>query len=81
MRNSPYYKDFEGEASSWEKKLNKIHALFDIGKMYNANKFNFPLSSLETQKSSTCLSISLISKYKMRAFRSYEGGLKMALHL
>ena len=30
MRFSPYYKEFEEEASNWEERLNKIHALFDI---------------------------------------------------
>ena len=30
MRYSPYYKEFEEEASAWEEKLNKIHVLFDI---------------------------------------------------
>ena len=30
MRLSPYYKEFEEEASTWEERLNKIHALFDI---------------------------------------------------
>jgi dynein heavy chain 1, cytosolic len=29
MRHSPYYKEFEEEASSWEDKLNRIHVLFD----------------------------------------------------
>ena len=30
MRHSPYYKEFEEEASSWEDKLNRIHVLFDV---------------------------------------------------
>ncbi|KAF2143585.1 uncharacterized protein K452DRAFT_224111 [Aplosporella prunicola CBS 121167] len=30
MRHSPYYKEFEEEASSWEEKLNRIHVLFDV---------------------------------------------------
>ena len=30
MRHSPYYKEFEEEASSWEDKLNRIHVLFDL---------------------------------------------------
>ena len=30
MKFSPYYKEFEEEASTWEERLNKIHALFDI---------------------------------------------------
>ncbi|KAI9821833.1 MAG: hypothetical protein M1827_002415 [Pycnora praestabilis] len=30
MKHSPYYKEFEEEASSWENKLNRIHVLFDI---------------------------------------------------
>ncbi|KAJ3019014.1 UNVERIFIED_CONTAM: hypothetical protein HDU68_010891 [Siphonaria sp. JEL0065] len=30
MKNSPYYKAFEEEASSWEDKLNRIHVLFDV---------------------------------------------------
>ncbi|KAL9078918.1 MAG: hypothetical protein Q9157_002174 [Trypethelium eluteriae] len=30
MRHSPYYKQFEEEASSWEDKLNRIHVLFDV---------------------------------------------------
>ena len=30
MRHSPYYKEFEEEAESWEDKLNRIHLLFDI---------------------------------------------------
>lgn len=30
MRHSPYYKEFEEEASSWEEKLNRVHVLFDI---------------------------------------------------
>jgi dynein heavy chain 1 len=30
MRHSPYYKEFEEEASSWEDKLNRVHVLFDI---------------------------------------------------
>ncbi|KAL7268764.1 dynein heavy chain [Rhizina undulata] len=30
MRHSPYYKEFEDEASSWEDKLNRVHVLFDI---------------------------------------------------
>jgi dynein heavy chain 1 len=30
MRHSPYYKEFEEEASSWEDKLNRTHVLFDV---------------------------------------------------
>lgn len=30
MRHSPYYKEFEEEASSWEDKLNRIYVLFDV---------------------------------------------------
>lgn len=30
MRHSPYYKQFEDEASSWEDKLNRVHVLFDV---------------------------------------------------
>ena len=30
MRHSPYYKEFEEEASSWEDRLNRIHLLFDV---------------------------------------------------
>jgi len=30
MRHSPYYKEFEDEASSWEEKLNRTHMLFDV---------------------------------------------------
>ena len=30
MRHSPYYKEFEEEASSWEDKLSRVHILFDI---------------------------------------------------
>ncbi|KAL9108457.1 MAG: hypothetical protein Q9227_006791 [Pyrenula ochraceoflavens] len=30
MRHSPYYKEFEEDASSWEDKLNRIHVLFDV---------------------------------------------------
>lgn len=30
MRHSPYYKEFEEEASGWEDKLNRVHVLFDI---------------------------------------------------
>jgi dynein heavy chain 1 len=30
MRHSPYYKEFEEEASSWEEKLNRVHVLFDV---------------------------------------------------
>ena len=30
MRHSPYYKEFEEDASSWEDKLNRVHVLFDI---------------------------------------------------
>ena len=29
MKHSPYYKQFEEEASSWEDKLNRVHVLFD----------------------------------------------------
>jgi len=30
MRHSPYYKEFEEDASAWEERLNRIHVLFDI---------------------------------------------------
>ena len=30
MRHSPYYKEFEEDASAWEDKLNRVHVLFDI---------------------------------------------------
>lgn len=30
MRHSPYYKEFEEEASGWEDKLNRVHVLFDV---------------------------------------------------
>ncbi|KAI9761019.1 MAG: hypothetical protein M4579_001282 [Chaenotheca gracillima] len=30
MRHSPYYKEFEEDASSWEDKLNRVHVLFDV---------------------------------------------------
>jgi dynein heavy chain 1, cytosolic len=30
MRHSPYYREFEEEATSWEEKLNRIHVLFDV---------------------------------------------------
>ena len=30
MRHSPYYKEFEEDAASWEDKLNRVHVLFDI---------------------------------------------------
>ena len=30
MRHSPYYKEFEEDASSWEEKLNRVHVLFDV---------------------------------------------------
>ena len=30
MRHSPYYKEFEEEASTWEDKLNRVHVLFDV---------------------------------------------------
>ncbi|GAB1316626.1 dynein heavy chain, partial [Madurella fahalii] len=30
MRHSPYYKEFEEEASAWEDKLNRVHVLFDV---------------------------------------------------
>ncbi|KAM7195585.1 Dynein heavy chain, N-terminal region 1 domain containing protein [Rhypophila sp. PSN 637] len=30
MRHSPYYKEFEDEASAWEDKLNRVHVLFDV---------------------------------------------------
>ena len=30
MRHSPYYKEFEEEASSWEARLNRVHVLFDV---------------------------------------------------
>ncbi|KAL9594298.1 MAG: hypothetical protein Q9219_007108 [cf. Caloplaca sp. 3 TL-2023] len=30
MRHSPYYKEFEEDASSWEDKLNRVHVLYDV---------------------------------------------------
>ncbi|KAL9029741.1 MAG: hypothetical protein Q9196_002047 [Gyalolechia fulgens] len=30
MRHSPYYKEFEEDASVWEDKLNRVHVLFDV---------------------------------------------------
>ncbi|KAF2103413.1 dynein heavy chain [Rhizodiscina lignyota] len=30
MRHSPYYKEFEEDASLWEEKLNRVHVLFDV---------------------------------------------------
>ena len=30
MKHSPFYKEFEEEASSWEDKLNRVHILFDV---------------------------------------------------
>uniref|UniRef100_A0A915D7E3 AAA+ ATPase domain-containing protein n=1 Tax=Ditylenchus dipsaci TaxID=166011 RepID=A0A915D7E3_9BILA len=30
MKLSPYYKQFEEDASAWEEKLNKVNALFDV---------------------------------------------------
>ncbi|KAI9809961.1 MAG: hypothetical protein M1825_000394 [Sarcosagium campestre] len=30
MKHSPYYKEFEEDASSWEDKLNRVHVLFDV---------------------------------------------------
>ncbi|KAL8907361.1 MAG: hypothetical protein Q9207_001479 [Kuettlingeria erythrocarpa] len=30
MRHSPYYKEFEDDASNWEDKLNRVHVLFDV---------------------------------------------------
>ena len=30
MRHSPFYKEFEEDASSWEDKLNRVHVLFDV---------------------------------------------------
>ncbi len=30
MKHSPYYREFEEEASSWEDKLNRVHVLFDV---------------------------------------------------
>ncbi|KAJ6144523.1 hypothetical protein N7470_008418 [Penicillium chermesinum] len=30
MKHSPYYKEFEDEATSWEDKLNRVHVLFDV---------------------------------------------------
>ncbi|GCB22020.1 dynein heavy chain, cytoplasmic [Aspergillus awamori] len=30
MKHSPYYKEFEEEATSWEDKLNRVHVLFDV---------------------------------------------------
>lgn len=30
MRHSPYYREFEEEATSWEDKLNRVHVLFDV---------------------------------------------------
>ncbi|KZF19340.1 dynein heavy chain [Xylona heveae TC161] len=30
MRHSPYYKEFEDDASAWEDRLNRVHVLFDV---------------------------------------------------
>jgi dynein heavy chain 1, cytosolic len=30
MKHSPYYKEFEEDAVSWEDKLNRVHVLFDV---------------------------------------------------
>lgn len=30
MKHSPYYKEFEEEASTWEDRLNRVHVLFDV---------------------------------------------------
>ena len=30
MRHSPYYKEFEEDASAWEDRLNRVHVLFDV---------------------------------------------------
>lgn len=30
MKHSPYYKEFEEDATAWEDKLNRLHVLFDI---------------------------------------------------
>ena len=30
MRHSPYYREFEEEASHWEDRLNRVHILFDV---------------------------------------------------
>jgi len=30
MKNSPYYKEFQQEAASWEDRLNRVHVLFDV---------------------------------------------------
>ncbi|KAI1945117.1 dynein heavy chain [Ophidiomyces ophidiicola] len=30
MRHSPYYKEFEEDATAWEDKLNRVHVLFDV---------------------------------------------------
>ena len=30
MRYSPYYKEFEEDASAWEDRLNRVHVLFDV---------------------------------------------------
>ncbi|KAF2672450.1 cytoplasmic dynein-like protein 1 heavy chain 1 [Microthyrium microscopicum] len=30
MRNSPYYREFQQEAVSWEDRLNQVHVLFDV---------------------------------------------------
>ena len=30
MKHSPYHKEFEEDASSWEDKLNRVHVLFDV---------------------------------------------------
>ncbi|PHH59003.1 hypothetical protein CDD81_3954 [Ophiocordyceps australis] len=30
MKHSPYYREFEEEAVSWEDKLNRVHVLFDV---------------------------------------------------
>ncbi|KAF1990825.1 hypothetical protein K402DRAFT_460233 [Aulographum hederae CBS 113979] len=30
MRHSPYYREFEDDASAWEERLNRVHVLFDV---------------------------------------------------
>ncbi|RAL65629.1 hypothetical protein DID88_005301 [Monilinia fructigena] len=60
MKHSPYYKEFEEEAASWEDKLNRVHVLFDVyGSMFNANGFTLKVFSLEMQISSTYSQLSL----------------------
>lgn len=30
MRHSPYYRQFQSDASAWEERLNRVHVLFDV---------------------------------------------------